>query len=74
MANPFPLKPVHPERLCWGCDRDGAADDLACGNGCGRVMHPIEMQGEDWYSLWGIEPEPQRPNRARMDNSRPVDA
>jgi hypothetical protein len=51
MAKPFPLKPAHPERICWGCDRYCAGDDLACGNGSGRVMHPIEMQGEDWYLL-----------------------
>ena len=25
--------PAHPERVCWGCDRYCAADDLACGNG-----------------------------------------
>ncbi|WP_455435929.1 DUF3079 domain-containing protein [Xanthomonas sp. WHRI 7945] len=66
MARPFPLKPAHPERICWGCDRYCAADDLACGNGSGRVMHPIEMQGEDWHLLWGIEPEPEHPGRARI--------
>jgi hypothetical protein len=37
-------------------------------------MHPIEMQGEDWYLLWGIAPEPQRPSYARMANGRPADA
>ena len=37
-------------------------------------MHPIEMQGEGWYLLWGIEPEPGRPSHARMDNGRPADA
>ncbi|WP_261311974.1 DUF3079 domain-containing protein [Stenotrophomonas sp. DR822] len=27
-----------------------AADALACGNGSGRTQHPIETQGEDWYT------------------------
>lgn len=74
MAKPFPLQPAHPERICWGCDRYCAVDDLACGNGSGRVMHPIETQGEDWFLLWGIEPEPQRPGHVRMPNGRPADA
>lgn len=66
MARPFPLKPTRPERICWGCDRYCAADALACGNGSGRVLHPIETQGEDWYLEWGIEPMPDRPGHARL--------
>ena len=66
MARPFPLKPRHPERICWGCDRYCGADALACGNGSGRTQHPIETDGEDWFLAWGIEPEPDRPNHARL--------
>ena len=29
----LPLRPSHPERVCWGCDKYCPADDLACGNG-----------------------------------------
>ncbi|WP_339071487.1 DUF3079 domain-containing protein [Pseudomonas idahonensis] len=70
MAKPFPLRPKHPERICWGCDRYCAANALACGNGSDRTMHPAEMLGEDWYldGDWGIEisadteaaPQPQQ--------------
>ena len=66
MAKPFPLNPKHPERICWGCDRYCPADVLACGNGADRTMHPVESQGEDWYLAWGIEPEPEHPNRAKQ--------
>ena len=66
VARPFPLNPKHPERICWGCDRYCADDALACGNGSGRVMHPVETQGEDWYLAWGIEPDPQRPKQAAL--------
>jgi len=65
MAKPIPLRPKHPERICWGCDRYCAADALACGNGSGRTQHPIETQGEDWYVAWGIEPNPDRPSHAK---------
>jgi hypothetical protein len=40
--------PAHPERVCWGCDRYCAADDLACGNGSIRTQHPAELLGTDW--------------------------
>lgn len=43
--------PVHPERICWGCDRYCPANDLACGNGTIRTQHPIELFGEDWEQL-----------------------
>ncbi|RYG99526.1 MAG: DUF3079 domain-containing protein, partial [Alphaproteobacteria bacterium] len=33
MAKKFPIVPLHPERICWGCDRYCAADSLLCGNG-----------------------------------------
>ncbi|HEY7293166.1 MAG TPA: DUF3079 domain-containing protein [Vicinamibacterales bacterium] len=43
-----PLHPVHPERTCWGCDKFCPADDLRCGNGTVRTMHPCELFGDDW--------------------------
>jgi hypothetical protein len=67
MAKPFPLNPKHPERICWGCDKYCATDALACGNGSGRTQHPAELQGEDWYLVWGVEPEPGRPGRAALE-------
>ena len=44
-----PLQPKHPERVCWGCDKYCPADELACGNGTIRTMHPVELFGRDWY-------------------------
>jgi hypothetical protein len=31
--------------VCWGCDGDCRADDLACGNGSERSPHPLELFG-----------------------------
>lgn len=42
------LRPRHPERICWGCDKHCPADDLACGNGTIRTPHPCELFGDDW--------------------------
>jgi hypothetical protein len=42
------LNPKHPERICWGCDKYCAADDLRCGNGTIRTQHPVELFGDDW--------------------------
>ena len=42
------LNPKHPERLCWGCEKLCAANDLRCGNGTIRTQHPVELFGEDW--------------------------
>lgn len=49
------LHPAHPERICWGCDRYCAANDLVCGNGTIRTPHPSELFGEDWLE-WGSSP------------------
>lgn len=49
MAKKFPLKPKHPEKICWGCDKYCSAKDLQCGNGSERIQHPIELDGEEWY-------------------------
>jgi hypothetical protein len=57
MAKKFPLHPTHPERICWGCDKYCASDNLACGNGSGRTQHPLELLGDDWFEQgdWGLE-------------------
>lgn len=51
MAKKFPIKPLHPERLCWGCDRYCAADSMLCGNGSERTQHPVELFGDDWMAF-----------------------
>ena len=48
MKTKLPLKPKHPERICWGCEKYCSADDLRCGNGTIRTQHPMELFGEDW--------------------------
>jgi Protein of unknown function (DUF3079) len=50
MSKKFPIHPIHPERICWGCDRFCPADLLACSNE--RAPHPCELFGEDWLE-WG---------------------
>ncbi len=47
----FPIVPLHPERVCWGCDRYCAADKMLCGNGSERTQHPVELFGADWMDL-----------------------
>lgn len=42
------LRPKHPERICWGCDRYCPVDDLACGNGTIRTAHLAALFGDDW--------------------------
>lgn len=49
-----PLLPRNPERICWGCDKYCAADQLACGNGTIRTPHPVELFGDDWVD-WAAE-------------------
>jgi hypothetical protein len=44
----IPLQPVHPERVCWGCEKYCAENHLACGNGTIRTPHPVELFGPDW--------------------------
>ena len=48
-----PLRPAHPERICWGCDKFCRDDDLACGNGTIRTPHPCELFGDDWLA-WSL--------------------
>lgn len=42
------VRPAHPERVCWGCEKLCPADSLACGNGTIRTLHPVELFGADW--------------------------
>lgn len=72
MAKKFPLHPKRPERICWGCDKYCAADNLGCGNGSERTPHPAELLGEDWYEHgdWGLsetadDPSAPAPKEAR---------
>ena len=53
-AKRFPIKPAHPERICWGCDRYCAADAMQCGNGSLATPHPSELFGDDW-ARWGLD-------------------
>jgi Protein of unknown function (DUF3079) len=46
--------PRHPERICWGCDKLCPAEDLACGNGTIRTLHPVELFGEDWRTWFEV--------------------
>ena len=46
----LPLLPPHRERICWGFDKDRPEDDLACGNGTIRTLHPCELFGDDWLA------------------------
>ncbi|HEY1230737.1 MAG TPA: DUF3079 domain-containing protein [Ramlibacter sp.] len=55
MGKKFPLRPAHPERTCWGCDRYCPAGDMICGNGTERTQHPVELSGEGWASE-GLDP------------------
>ena len=71
MAKKFPIRPAHPERTCWGCDRYCAADAMICGNGSERTQHPSELFGDDWASE-GLDPLlPAAESVAATDNSSP---
>lgn len=48
MARRIPTHPAHPERICWGCEKYCAANDMRCGNGTDRTQHPVETFGPDW--------------------------
>jgi hypothetical protein len=54
MAKKFPIKPAHPERICWGCDKYCPADAMQCGNGTIATPHPSELFGDDWME-WGLD-------------------
>ena len=54
----LPIRPAHPERTCWGCDTYCPADDLACGNGTIRTLHPCELFGDDWVGWFARDGKP----------------
>ena len=66
----IPLRPPHPERICWGCDKYCPADDLACGNGTIRTLHPIELFGEDWLEWESAERDVERHHDGKADHAR----
>lgn len=59
----LPLHPKNPDRVCWGCDKYCADNDLACGNGTIRTPHPAELFGSDWLEFFDGRP------RVRTDDS-----
>lgn len=61
----YPIRPGHPERICWGCAHLCPASDMRCGNGTDRAQHPIELWGDDWMSI-GSDAE----SEAKPDGSR----
>jgi hypothetical protein len=60
---PVPLRPAHPERTCWGCDRYCPADALGCSNGSIRTPHPCELFGDDWLETAFDAPACDAPRR-----------
>ena len=63
MSKKFPVRPPHPERICWGCDQYCPADSMRCGNGSVRTPHPVESFGEDWleWESGGATASKERP-------------
>jgi hypothetical protein len=59
-VNDSVLKPRHPDRVCWGCDKFCPAESLACGNGTIRTPHPMELFGDDWLE-WSERPKTAAP-------------
>ncbi len=73
MAKKFPTHPKYPERICWGCEKFCAAQDMRCGNGSERTPHPVELFGADWLG-WGLSASApaartERPAEERPDQS-----
>jgi hypothetical protein len=65
-----PIRPGHPERICWGCERFCPADDMRCGNGTDRTQHPVEIWGDDWMSI-GLDSESQPECTEPLDSLKP---
>jgi hypothetical protein len=65
MAKRFPIIPVKPELICWGCDKYCPADAMACGNGSDRTQHPVELFGEDWMEFGLDAPKDDQPDAAK---------
>jgi hypothetical protein len=70
MAKKFPVRPAHPERICWGCDKYCPAENLACGNGSDRTQHPIELWGDDWQD-WDCDSQQDNPGSEPSSAHRP---
>ena len=64
MAKPFPLNPRNPERICWGCDKYCAPDEMRCGNGSERTQHPVELFGEG-SNDWGLAAADQKEDKSK---------
>lgn len=58
-----PLRPKHPERVCWGCDRYCPVSNMGCSKD--RTEHPIEVFGEEW----ALEAEAREEERAAAELS-----
>jgi hypothetical protein len=70
----IPLRPVHPDRICWGCDKYCPADDLACGNGTIRTLHPCELFGDDWLEWFESDRSGSgAPHPPRVPSGRTLD-
>lgn len=63
----FPDNPANPDRLCWGCDRYCAADNMLCGNGSDRTQHPVELFGPGWRE-WGHDFQEEEPSTDNTDH------
>jgi len=72
VSKKFPLRPAHPERVCWGCDQFCAARDMRCGNGSDRTAHPAELFGDDWFE-WGNAPTGLAAQAQLSTDSQPQD-
>jgi hypothetical protein len=64
----IPVRPAHPESICWGCDQYCPADRLGCANGTIRTPHPCELFGDDWQE-WALNVPPGPAAGARRDPS-----
>jgi len=63
----LPTHPLHPERVCWGCDEYCPAHDLTCGKDTVRTPHPLELFGDDWDRAADTEVESEEDaTRARV--------
>ncbi len=54
---PWPTRPAHPERVCWGCDRLCPADRMTCAGEKARTCHPSELFGAEWEADAAAEPD-----------------
>jgi hypothetical protein len=69
MTKKFPVRPAHPERVCWGCDKYCRVDSMMCGNGSVATLHPAELFGDDWME-WGLDAQAKEPEEAAAPPDR----